>query len=172
MCFSKMSRRIFTILTLISLFVLTVKFHVQPPPGNWTHFRGSNMNGLADDKPYLAEWNYTNFLYKNIHNPSKSDKSNHSEPKHVLKTAENTQTVVYKTLSDGDLELDIDFPPNDGKSPVILYAHSWSGTKNQLKAYSTLLAQEGVAGVRINYRKLSDGHSFEQAISDIRDAFQ
>ncbi len=41
-----------------------------------------------------------------------------------------------------------------------------------MKAYSSSLAQKGVAGVRINYRNLSEGHSFEQAISDVRDALK
>lgn len=80
------------------------------------------------------------------------------------------QTLIYKTLADGtSLELDLDLTEGDN-SPVILYVHSWSGSKNQLKAYSRRLAKIGVSGVRINYRKLSEGHSFEQAYSDISDA--
>ncbi len=82
----------------------------------------------------------------------------------------DSKTIVYKTFSDGTtLELDLDLPVNS-LPPVILYVHSWSGSKNQLKPYSRRLVDSGVAGVRIDYRKLSEGHSFEEAYSDIRDA--
>lgn len=81
-----------------------------------------------------------------------------------------TKTLVYKTLPDGtSLDLDLDLPAR-ALAPVMLYVHSWSGSKNQLKPYSSRLAADGVAGVRINYRKLSEGHSFAEAYSDVSDA--
>lgn len=90
----------------------------------------------------------------------------------ALKSEAATQTVIYKTIDGKELDLDADIPPGSDPVPVILYVHSWSGNKNQLKSYASRLEKEGVAAVRINYRKLSDGHSFGQAIADVRDALQ
>ena len=81
-----------------------------------------------------------------------------------------TFTITYKKFENRTpLELDIDIA-YDSPMPVILFVHSWSGNKDQLKAFSQRLAKLGVAGVRVDYRRLSDGYSLEEAYSDITDA--
>lgn len=80
--------------------------------------------------------------------------------------------LVYKTVDGVDLLCEIDLPKTEPLFPVVLYAHSWSGNLTQLKAYSQYMAQSGVAGVRINYRKLSEGTTFEDAKKDIEDAIE
>ncbi|MGE4489856.1 MAG: alpha/beta hydrolase family protein, partial [Kiritimatiellales bacterium] len=44
------------------------------------------------------------------------------------------------------------------------------GRMDQLRAYSQHMATEGVAGVRINYRRLSEGTPFVTAKQDVEDA--
>jgi len=61
----------------------------------------------------------------------------------------------------------IDLPEGDGPFPVIIYVHSWSGSHNQLRVYSQRLASMGIAGVRIDYRKFSEGASFAEASADL-----
>jgi acetyl esterase/lipase len=87
--------------------------------------------------------------------------------------APKTVTTVkgsYKTVNGKELLYELDIPAGDKPSPIVLYAHSWSGNLNQLKAYSLFMAEHGIAGMRINYRRLSDGTTFENAKKDILDA--
>ncbi len=78
---------------------------------------------------------------------------------------------VYKSIGETALTLEIDRPSGDEPHPVIIYVHSWSGTAGQLKKHSERMAKNlGVAGVRINYRKMSEGHTFAQAMSDLEAA--
>ncbi len=81
-----------------------------------------------------------------------------------------TLMARYKTVDDVELYCEIDLPRGNGPFPVVLYAHSWSGNLNQLKGCSRYMARRGVAGVRINYRKLSEGTLFFDAKKDIEDA--
>lgn len=78
----------------------------------------------------------------------------------------------YKRVDGEALSFEIDLPQGEGPFPVVLYAHSWSGNLNQLKAYSQYMATRGVAGVRINYRKMSEGNRFVDAKQDILDAIE
>lgn len=96
--------------------------------------------------------------------------SNDSCCKNSRKTNQNA--IVYKTVDSKDLLCEIDLPNTNVPFPIVLYCHSWSGNLNQLKAYSCHLALKGVAGVRINYRKLSEGTRFEDAKTDIIDAIE
>jgi acetyl esterase/lipase len=93
-----------------------------------------------------------------------------------VQTEPKTQSKIsasYKSVNGQQLELAVDLTAKStAPTPVILYVHSWSGDLSLLKPYSTRLTEQGVAGVRINYRKLSEGHTFEQSISDVRDALQ
>lgn len=52
-----MIRKIFFILSVFSLFNLTEELNAQVNTRNWTHFRGSNLDGLAEDAPYPVKWN-------------------------------------------------------------------------------------------------------------------
>jgi acetyl esterase/lipase len=85
--------------------------------------------------------------------------------------ADSARAIPYRVVNGTSLSLEVDLPDSPPDlAPVILYVHSWSGSSRQLKPYSTRLAREGVAGVRINYRRLSEGHSFNDAIGDVRGA--
>ena len=87
--------------------------------------------------------------------------------------AASAPTIPYRVVNGTTLSLEVDVPASaTGLVPVILYVHSWSGSSNQLKPYALRMAEEGVAGVRINYRRLSEGHSFAEAIEDVRAALQ
>ncbi|MDT8390861.1 MAG: alpha/beta hydrolase [Lentisphaeria bacterium] len=86
---------------------------------------------------------------------------------------------VFKTvtLPDGTrLELDLRIErPNTGKnrSPVVFFVHGggWiSGTKAHFCHQSFALAEHGIAGVRMEYRLMSHGAKYPEAISDVMDA--
>ena len=79
---------------------------------------------------------------------------------------------MYRTVDGISLSGEIDLPSGEGPFPVILYVHSWSGTKSQLRAYSQRLAAHGIAGVRIDYRKFSEGTGFPEARADLDAAME
>lgn len=79
-----------------------------------------------------------------------------------------TSRHVYTSAAGCDLDLEVDLPVGKGPFPVIVYVHSWSGNLDQLGGHSMAMARDlGISGVRINYRKFSEGHSFNQARSDL-----
>ncbi|AQQ71908.1 acetyl esterase [Limihaloglobus sulfuriphilus] len=81
-----------------------------------------------------------------------------------------TKELVYKRLEGKELACEVDMPAGVGPFPVVLYVHSWGGSLNQLKGYSQRMARRGIAGVRINYRRLSEGTEFADAKSDVEAA--
>lgn len=83
-----------------------------------------------------------------------------------------SEVEVYKTVGGLELTCEIDMPEGRGPFPVVLYVHSWSGNSRQLRAYSLHMASKNVAGVRINYRKMSDGNPFADAKQDVCDAIE
>lgn len=87
-----------------------------------------------------------------------------------IRSFENRQLIgplCYKSTVNGALELQIDLPPGSGPFPVVLYVHSFGGTLNQLRQHSYRAAENGIAGVRINYRKFKKGSSWDEAWSDV-----
>ena len=86
-----------------------------------------------------------------------------------------SQRFVFKTvtLPDGS-ELDLDFRivrPKKGSSfPVVFFVHggAWgTGSKAQFTHESYVLADNGIAGVRMEYRWKKHGAKFPDAISDV-----
>jgi dipeptidyl aminopeptidase/acylaminoacyl peptidase len=81
-----------------------------------------------------------------------------------------TQELVYKRFDGNELVCEVDLPAGEGPFPVVLYVHSWGGSLNQLKGYSQRMARRGIAGVRINYRRLCEGTAFADSKSDVEAA--
>lgn len=90
-----------------------------------------------------------------------------------------SEKVVFKTvrLPNGrSLELDfrLECPTKgDGPFPVVFYVHggAWvKGSKSAFTHQSFLLAEHGIAGVRLEYRLKSQGAKYPEAISDVLDA--
>jgi acetyl esterase/lipase len=86
--------------------------------------------------------------------------------------------IVFKKvgLPDGS-ELDLDFrivrPKEGGPFPVVFFVHggAWAtGTKAQFTHESYVLADNGIAGVRMEYRWKKHGAKYPEAISDVMDA--
>ena len=86
--------------------------------------------------------------------------------------------IVFKTveLPDGS-ELELDFrivrPKKGGPFPVVFFVHggAWgTGSKAQFTHESFELADNGIAGVRLEYRWKKHGAKYPQAISDVMDA--
>lgn len=86
--------------------------------------------------------------------------------------------IAFKTvkLPEGGT-LDLDFrivrPKRGGPFPVVFYIHggAWgTGSKAQFTHESYVLADQGIAGVRLEYRWKSLGAKYPEAISDVLDA--
>jgi len=85
---------------------------------------------------------------------------------------------VVKTVTlpdDNKLVLDLRLvrPKAGGPFPVVFYVHggAWgTGSKAQFTHESYVLAEHGIAGVRLEYRWKSHGARFPEAISDVLDA--
>jgi acetyl esterase/lipase/lysophospholipase L1-like esterase len=90
----------------------------------------------------------------------------------------NSERFVFKTvqLPDGqslDLDLRIERPVEGGNFPVVFFVHGggWiTGSKTHFCHQSFELAKHGIAGVRMEYRWISHGAKFPEAISDVLDA--
>lgn len=89
-----------------------------------------------------------------------------------------SERIVFKTveLPDGS-ELELDFrivrPKTGGPFPVVFYVHggAWAtGSKAQFTHESVVLADHGIAGVRLEYRWKKQGAKYPEAISDVLDA--
>lgn len=89
-----------------------------------------------------------------------------------------SERLVFKTveLPDGS-DLDLDFrivcPKTGGPFPVVFYVHggAWAtGSKAQFTHESYVLADHGIAGVRMEYRWKMHGAKYPEAISDVMDA--
>jgi acetyl esterase/lipase len=83
--------------------------------------------------------------------------------------------IIYKSTGTAPLMLDIEVPEGEGPFPVVMYVHGggWvSGTKDQFAKQSEAMASEGFAGVRISYRFIAPGLTFEDTVSDLLDAFE
>jgi acetyl esterase/lipase len=90
----------------------------------------------------------------------------------------SSEKIVFKTvdLPDGS-KLDLDFrivrPKEGGPFPVVFFVHggAWAtGSKAQFTHESYVLADNGIAGVRMEYRWKKHGAKYPQAISDVMDA--
>lgn len=90
----------------------------------------------------------------------------------------HSDRIVFKTveLPDGS-ELDLDFrivrPKTGGPFPVVFFVHggAWAtGSKAQFTHESYVLADNGIAGVRMEYRWKSQGAKYPEAIGDVMDA--
>jgi len=84
-----------------------------------------------------------------------------------------TERVTYKTVGDLELTLEIDLPKGDGPFPVIIYIHGggWrGGNDKQFLQQSCHLTKRGIAGARINYRKVPQGGNFKDTMQDCMDA--
>ncbi len=86
--------------------------------------------------------------------------------------------IVFKkvALPDGS-ELELDFrivrPKKGSQFPVVFFVHggAWgTGSKAQFTHESFELADNGIAGVRLEYRWKKHGAKYPQAISDVMDA--
>lgn len=86
--------------------------------------------------------------------------------------------IVFKTvtLPDGS-ELDLDFrmvrPIKGGKFPVVFFVHggAWgTGSKAQFTHESFVLADNGIASVRMEYRWKKHGAKYQEAIGDLMDS--
>ncbi|VGO19401.1 alpha/beta hydrolase [Pontiella sulfatireligans] len=90
----------------------------------------------------------------------------------------SSDKIVFKTVSLPDgrmLELDfrIERPKEGGPFPVVFYVHGggWvSGSKSVFTHQSFVLAEHGMAGVRLEYRWKSQGAKVTEALSDVMDA--
>ncbi|MCP4272026.1 MAG: hypothetical protein GY781_08665, partial [Gammaproteobacteria bacterium] len=90
----------------------------------------------------------------------------------------SSNRLVFKTveLPDGS-ELELDFrlvrPKTGGPFPVVFFVHggAWgTGSKAQFTHESYVLADNGIAGVRLEYRWKKHGAKYPEAISDVMDA--
>lgn len=90
-----------------------------------------------------------------------------------------SERFVFKTVelpSGGRLDLDlrVELPKaEEGPFPVVFFVHggAWgTGSKAQYCHQSFVLAEHGIAGVRMEYRWKSHGAKFPEAISDVMDS--
>lgn len=84
-----------------------------------------------------------------------------------------TKTFIYKKYSNYELKLEVDIPEGQGLFPFIVWIHGggWhSGDFYGHKNFSTYLASNGIAGVRISYSLQSQGAKFSDTWADIQDA--
>lgn len=89
-----------------------------------------------------------------------------------------SEKIIFKTVElpeGGTLELDFRIvrPKEGGPFPVVFYVHggAWAtGSKAQFTHESYVLADKGIAGVRMEYRWKSKGAKYPEAISDVLDA--
>lgn len=86
-----------------------------------------------------------------------------------------TKTFVYKKYPKYELKLEVDLPEGEGCFPFIVWIHGggWhSGDFYGHKKFSTYMASNGIAGVRISYSLMSQGAKFEDTWLDIQDALK
>ncbi len=92
--------------------------------------------------------------------------------------AVSSERFVFKTvtLPDGsklDLDMRIVRPKTGGPFPVVFFVHggAWAtGSKAQFTHESYVLADHGIACVRMEYRWKSQGAKYPEAIGDVMDA--
>lgn len=87
-----------------------------------------------------------------------------------------TLKFTYKEYANYSLDMEVDLPLNSSKpAPFVIYVHGggWSsGSLESFKTYSTYLASNGVAGVRIAYSlKKQKGH-FQQGLDEVEAAYK
>ncbi len=87
-----------------------------------------------------------------------------------------TETITYKKTDTVELVLMVDMPQGiDGPFPVMVLVHGggWvTGSPQDMLWRAKLLAERGVACVRVQYRLVKDGGTFEKSIGDIMDAVE
>lgn len=83
------------------------------------------------------------------------------------------RTVVLPEGKPLELDLRIVRPRQGGPFPVVFYVHggAWgTGSKSQFTHESYVLAERGIAGVRLEYRWKIHGAKYPEAIADVLDA--
>ncbi|VGO21894.1 alpha/beta hydrolase [Pontiella sulfatireligans] len=96
----------------------------------------------------------------------------------AMNPAVSSERFVFKTvaLPDGsklDLDMRVVRPKQGGPFPVVFFVHggAWAtGSKAQFTHESFVLADQGIAGVRMEYRWKSKGAKYPEAIGDVMDA--
>ena len=85
-----------------------------------------------------------------------------------------TDTIIYKKTDSINLKLFIDIP-NGIKGPfpvdILIHGGGWvNGSPAKLLPESKILAERGVACVRVQYRLIKNGGTYKKTMSDIMDA--
>jgi acetyl esterase/lipase len=87
------------------------------------------------------------------------------------------QKVIYKTVGELELYLNIYYPENSSKSdllPVMIFFHGggWNGgSPNQFSKHSSYLASRGLIAMSVRYRlKRTDGASRKETVADAKSA--
>lgn len=89
--------------------------------------------------------------------------------------AGGTETAVFANPEGVELKLACDKPLGAGPFPVVVYVHGggWGGgDEKQFLKFSQNLTHHGVAGIRINYRKVPQRGTAEKAMADVLAAVQ
>ncbi|VGO19757.1 Carboxylesterase NlhH [Pontiella sulfatireligans] len=107
----------------------------------------------------------------------KLEKTSRKDPKLIPGPyAFKTKTVTYKKTDATDLVLYVDIPQGvEGPFPVFVIIHGggWvTGHPKDMLWKAKPLAERGVACVRVQYRLVKDGGTFEKSIGDIMDAVE
>jgi acetyl esterase/lipase len=93
----------------------------------------------------------------------------------LSKKSVNQNDIVYRTVGNGSLKLDIFYPEKTKlKKPVVLLIHGggWkSGDKNQNQAIATALSNNGFVAVSAEYR-LSPEAKYPAAVLDLKSAIR
>ncbi len=104
----KVNRKFLTIITILFLLTIFEKALAQESTRNWTHFRGSNLNGLAACNSFLAgdyiEAEIVLFIVPEIANHYYGPNQNFTR---ALSEKTNTWELVYREAIGNDLDIDI-----------------------------------------------------------------
>ncbi len=86
------------------------------------------------------------------------------------------RNLLYKTVNQQDLTLDIYYPPGEGPFPVAIYAHGGAfvrGNRDDVFSFAPIIdrfLELGIAVCSIDYRLFEDGSYFPDNLEDVRDA--
>ncbi|WP_449402987.1 alpha/beta hydrolase fold domain-containing protein [Exiguobacterium artemiae] len=86
------------------------------------------------------------------------------------------RTILFKTVDQQELKLDLYYPPGDGPFPVAIYAHGGAfvrGNRDDVFCFTPIVErflELGIAVCSIDYRLFEDGSYFPDNLEDVRDA--
>ncbi len=86
------------------------------------------------------------------------------------------RTILFKTVNQKELKLDLYYPPGDGPFPVAIYAHGGAfvrGNRDDVFCFTPIVErflELGIAVCSIDYRLFEDGSYFPDNLEDVRDA--